>query len=329
MFFKKISRSDIEVIFVDDCSTDTTWNIIQQTIKKNKNIIAVRNKKNMGVSYSRNVGITYATGQYIMFLDSDDGYDEKIFDVLDKIITTYKYDIIKFKTKLICNNNRTLKDRLVREQCDYIIKNKADYDNEIKKMYTSPFYNSISTEAIKTSIIKNNKLLFNERHLYAEDLEFNSKVLKKSKKIYFCSLPLYKYTMRAESTTNTVNYKKIKKCLDDVIDVYFEQYEIAAKDSLDYIEQVIQKTMTEINTILTRLLTSKLNKNELAEIINITKSNKKIVKINQLAIKYNTTVPSIYKKTLMHDYSKANIQKLRLFYGFKKNIRNFIFFGEF
>lgn len=66
--------SNIEIIVIDDCSIDRTYNIVK-SIDSNK-IKLLRNNVNKGVSYSRNFGISIAKGEWIAFLDSDDYWDK-------------------------------------------------------------------------------------------------------------------------------------------------------------------------------------------------------------------------------------------------------------
>jgi glycosyltransferase involved in cell wall biosynthesis len=64
--------SDFEFIIVDDCSEDSTWDIIKKYEKKDNRIRAFRNSKNIGDYPNRNVAASYATRKYIKYLDSDD-----------------------------------------------------------------------------------------------------------------------------------------------------------------------------------------------------------------------------------------------------------------
>ncbi len=64
--------NDIEIIIIDDCSTDKTINSIKNIIGKKISYKIFKQKKNKGVSNCRNKGIKIARGEYIIFLDSDD-----------------------------------------------------------------------------------------------------------------------------------------------------------------------------------------------------------------------------------------------------------------
>lgn len=66
------SFTDFELIAVDDCSTDKSWDILQQYMKRDGRIISVRNQVNLGGCKTLNVGLELAKGKYIARLDNDD-----------------------------------------------------------------------------------------------------------------------------------------------------------------------------------------------------------------------------------------------------------------
>lgn len=68
--------TDYEVICIEDCSTDSTYNILQQFSREFFPLKIVRNNKNMGAARSRNKGLELAKGEYVIFLDGDDYFDK-------------------------------------------------------------------------------------------------------------------------------------------------------------------------------------------------------------------------------------------------------------
>lgn len=75
--------NDLEVIMVNDCSTDKSGDIIDEYDKKYKNFKAIHLKENSGTAGKpRNVGLNYAHGDYIMFLDSDDEFIDDVCEIL-------------------------------------------------------------------------------------------------------------------------------------------------------------------------------------------------------------------------------------------------------
>ena len=99
---------NLEIILVNDGSTDSSLEIIQEYSKKYKNIICI-NIDNHGQGYARNVGLKKATGEYVMFIDSDDYVDLKIVEKLANSIKDSDiaicniYKVINYKNELFVN----------------------------------------------------------------------------------------------------------------------------------------------------------------------------------------------------------------------------------
>lgn len=80
---------DIEILCIDDKSTDDTLKLLKQYAKKDERIKIISHKKNMGVAAARNDGLRIATGQYICFVDPDDFVDKDFYEKLyNKAIET-------------------------------------------------------------------------------------------------------------------------------------------------------------------------------------------------------------------------------------------------
>ena len=78
------SYTDWELLIIDDCSTDGTWDILHRYAKKDRRIHLFRTPQNAGSGYARNIGIEQAQGRYLAFLDGDDWwYPEKLKTQLD------------------------------------------------------------------------------------------------------------------------------------------------------------------------------------------------------------------------------------------------------
>lgn len=78
--------TDLQVICIDDCSADCSWEILQRYASQDKRIMTLRLEENTGQAHARNVGIKYATGEYIAFLDSDDWLAD---DALEQVWSTF------------------------------------------------------------------------------------------------------------------------------------------------------------------------------------------------------------------------------------------------
>lgn len=96
----------LEIILVDDCSTDNTVSILETYEKKYPELfvlIALENNGRQG--RARNIGMQYATGLYISFVDSDDYVRVDMYEMLANIISEYNPDVIQFRYRIFRNDN--------------------------------------------------------------------------------------------------------------------------------------------------------------------------------------------------------------------------------
>ena len=91
---------EIEILLINDGSTDNTEEIINEYLEKEANAITYIKKENTGVADTRNFGISKAKGKYILFVDADDYIKN---DLVEKLYTYMEQDldIIKFKLKKV------------------------------------------------------------------------------------------------------------------------------------------------------------------------------------------------------------------------------------
>lgn len=87
------SKSDIELILINDGSTDDSWGVCEKYAKEYTNVQAY-SQENKGVSEARNLGIEKATGEWIGFVDSDDWIEEGYFDKMNEVSQNYSVDLI-------------------------------------------------------------------------------------------------------------------------------------------------------------------------------------------------------------------------------------------
>ena len=87
---------DFELILVDDCSTDDTWDKLQEFKAQNsdKAIILARNEHNLGPGGTRNHGLTKSSGEYVIFLDGDDRYDPTLLEKMSKRLDDTHADLV-------------------------------------------------------------------------------------------------------------------------------------------------------------------------------------------------------------------------------------------
>lgn len=104
--------SDIEILLIDDYSTDNSITIIEEIAKNDLRIKLLKNNQNRGALYSRSIGALNARGNYIMALDSDDLFiNTNLFNICYEEMTKYNLDIIEFagfhiKRPILKRNNK-------------------------------------------------------------------------------------------------------------------------------------------------------------------------------------------------------------------------------
>ena len=117
--------SDIEIICINDCSTDGSLSILREYAQKDNRFKVIDFKENQGAAIARNLGIDEACGEYIAFLDSDDFYNLDFLEKLYSITQKENADIAKgcyfhFPDKLIIENiNKKIQEDKNNFVCDY------------------------------------------------------------------------------------------------------------------------------------------------------------------------------------------------------------------
>ena len=143
-----------EVIVVDDCSSDKTYDVILNFIKKNELSVKVLcNNVNSGPSLSRNTGIMAATGDYIAFLDADDFWLPNKTEIQMKFMLQYNMD---------CVGSSFLIDG------DMPFNHENEYQLNLLNLTQLLMKNSLPTPSV---IIKKNGYIFDESMKYAEDYD--------------------------------------------------------------------------------------------------------------------------------------------------------------
>jgi len=180
---------------VDDCSTDSTVNIIKHAKKNNQIDVVHFNKKNLGAASSRNIGINLCQDtDYITFLDAD---DEILSDLSSVIKNKNIYgDLITFKFNYL-SNNKVIKNNFYKE--DKVLE-VNDINEYLYKYLTKPNKYSLFTtcwaKLYRTKLLVINKdLYFNEKLSLCEDTDFVFRFLTKSKSIQYINESIYLHTL--------------------------------------------------------------------------------------------------------------------------------------
>jgi len=203
---------NLEIILVDDGSPDNCPGICDEYAAKDKRVKVIH-KLNGGLSDARNAGLREATGEYILFLDSDDywiGTDS--ISKTDNFIGQYEQvDIIYFDRITFFENNPDIKLEPKTFDLEKINgKSKA----EVLSYFIGEgrFIVSACNKLIRKSIITENDIFF-EKGLLSEDVDWNFKLTICSDHLFAINIPFYGYRKREGSITTTFGVKNAKDLL--------------------------------------------------------------------------------------------------------------------
>ncbi|MUK46089.1 glycosyltransferase [Aliivibrio fischeri] len=185
------SRDDIEIIVIDDKSTDE----YDLDSIKSKCIFLNNETSIKSAGTCRNIGLKIAKGKWLLFADSDDVFLNNAFEVFDSYSESVD-DIIFFKSKSLIEGSNNVSERNV-YLTDLIDKNLNENDESIRYMYFPPW-----GKLIKHKLVSENEILFDEV-IASNDVMFSLKTALFAKKISSVNETVYCVYKRANSLTTT------------------------------------------------------------------------------------------------------------------------------
>lgn len=197
-----VGMSNIEVIMVNDASTDSSGEIIDYYAAKHENFISIHlDQKSGAAGKPRNIGVQKATGDFIMFLDPDDYYFDNACEVLYRTITEFDCDMAIGTYMGFNENGAKWKHPFYSK-----IKSNSIYIQSIdglKDLLASP--PSIWSKIFKRDFIIMNNIEFPEK-IVAQDLVFSIHTLLAAKGIAFTQQPICNYRVRDGQDVSVSNY---------------------------------------------------------------------------------------------------------------------------
>lgn len=188
---------NIEYIFVDDCSPDDSIKILETTLERYPNrkddVRIIRHKVNKGASITRNDGLTRATGQYVIFCDSDDFIDVCMYELLYGKAILNNADIVACGMRVHFIDGSKSKEILFNSNILY--RNSLKEYDKIE----GGIYSSTCNKLIKRDYLLNNKIFFDTSTCMWEDLYVCIRARFFTEQMYIVDLPLYNYCLHEGS----------------------------------------------------------------------------------------------------------------------------------
>lgn len=197
---KEQTYKNLEIILINDGSTDESEKICKEIIKNDERFILI-STANYGVSHARNIGLNRVTGNYVIFIDSDDWIEKNMIEELYNKIQEANYDMAICDYYINDGENQIEHNELSNDKI--ITKKEIMYEH----LYASNLFGGyLWNKLIRKCII--NKIIFDERIKIEEDVVFLGNIFENTHKIvYVPQKKLYHYRKRQGSAIN-FNYSK-------------------------------------------------------------------------------------------------------------------------
>ncbi|MDR1953248.1 MAG: glycosyltransferase [Clostridiales Family XIII bacterium] len=214
---------ELEVVFVDDGSTDGSPAIIDAYAAAHPGRVVAIHKPNEGVSCARNTALRVARGRYIGFVDSDDYIAPDMYERLHAAITGEDFALATCRRYSLMSG-RTVEKPFAAALTDVPALQLRGSDDLGRLLADISVF--IWDKLFDGDIIRAQNLLFPEGHIYGEDFCFLAKYLYYAKRVAFVDAPLYYYNAFSEgSITNSISehWYYIYDNLQEIIDFYKEK----------------------------------------------------------------------------------------------------------
>lgn len=222
-------NNNVEVIIVNDCSTDNTNIVIEKIISQNKNldIKLILNPRNLGLGNSRRIALENARGKYIFNIDGDDSIENGVLLPLLELIKHHEYDLVYFNYFLVWKQNK-------RKGGVNIFNNPKEYLNST---LTAKSESSVCNKLIKRSMYVENEIFPFQNLNYGEDFGVTARLLYFAKEIYFFPVVCYNYN-QANDNSYTKNgslraIHDLEKIFHNLKDFFHSRGETILMDKLN------------------------------------------------------------------------------------------------
>ena len=216
---------DLQVILVDDGSTDSSGILCDQLAQQDSRIQVVH-KVNGGLSDARNAGLKVATGDYVAFLDSDDLYllNDGIAQLME-VAQAEQPDVLLFQCVDIYPHRQSARKAYA---TDYLATHTG---TEVfhQLVRTQSFNMSACFQLIRRELLEEHQIYF-EKGLLSEDVDWSLRLWRYVNKVRAINLPLYGYQHREGSITTTYTIRNLRS-YEHIFAKFVRLYEERVKDA--------------------------------------------------------------------------------------------------
>ena len=231
----------LEIICIDDSSTDATLEKLEQWKQKDMRVRCVKNESNLGLSRTRNKGMEIAKGEYIFFLDADDYLELNCIEILVTTSDKNKTDMLgySFKTEFENSNIAEKYNTMIADGREIELTDGKDYF--IQDVDSKTVHCMSVSYLYRTEFIRNNNLQF-ETGIIHEDMLFYFQCLMHAERVKLISEALYHYCMRERSiVTSEKNLLYLQNELESYCVIVHRILEYPIGEEWSVLEKKIQR----------------------------------------------------------------------------------------
>lgn len=234
------SIDDIEIIVINDNSTDNTRQIVKKYVEMYDNIQLI-DTNGVGPGAARNIGMSVSSGEYISFIDGDDYVARSMYVRLYEELLKNDLDIVIYdleRTYANYNPNKDIDDELKINEIAIL-----SSEETMRKYLNGDIESYAWNKIYRRKLLSQSHIQFSENCSMGEDILFNAIAFQNSKKIGLVNNKFYKYRKREGSITNELTREKI----------YDHCQEIAK--TINYLNKYVELNNADLTTYIIKQVT--------------------------------------------------------------------------
>ncbi|MDQ9833081.1 glycosyltransferase [Acinetobacter soli] len=273
-----------EVIFVDDCSSDGTYQFLKNYVKSKHNFQVFKLNQNSGSpSKPRNFGVKKAKGEFVFFFDADDSLFNDTLESLYKCTLNNNVDIVR---GYFLTDNGEEKKEFNRLDVDF---NKLEYLEKIKTIVNKQSLTAI--QLVRKTLLDNIK--WREDIRMGEDILFALEVFSRTEKIYYLDHPTFIYNQKVDPTRLSSTQTYGKRELVNHLAVWKGAEDILTKVGLSFYELRLRIAIQSVIFALLKFYTHDIDRQLFSQLSKVISDNIHYMQLNKFSSKFIDIIEAI------------------------------------
>ncbi|WP_239706521.1 MULTISPECIES: glycosyltransferase family 2 protein [unclassified Mammaliicoccus] len=237
---QSIGEKNLEIILIDDCSTDNTFEKIKKFQNKFTNIIYHRLNENQGSpGKPRNIGVEISSGDYLHFMDPDDVLEEDAYETLLNFMC--ENDDFAMGKMLSFNEDGTHFEHVTFKE--YKLNKTYKSTNIIETPFFAQVKVGVVLKLIKKEFYINNNISFIENMKNGEDKIVDTLLYTRAKSFSYIPYVIYKYRNRDSGENKSLTHQEVKASIYNDIDAFYTSEKFYNKEILEFFKINVMRSI--------------------------------------------------------------------------------------